>query len=102
MRERLTLFVRSAGARHGLVMAAATLVAGGFDYLVQVLVARLLADVISIFLAVTALLQVMVHATNVIRNVVAFYTAELTVHVPLVRACPGRNETGADMPAAGH
>jgi hypothetical protein len=33
----------------------------------------------SVFVAVTALLQVAVHVANVIRNVVAFYTAELTV-----------------------
>ncbi|MCI0394847.1 MAG: hypothetical protein L0332_10575 [Chloroflexi bacterium] len=71
---------RSAGARHGLVMGTATLLAGGFDYLVNVLIGRLLLPAeFSVFVAVTALLQVMVHLTNVIRNVVAFYTAELTV-----------------------
>jgi O-antigen/teichoic acid export membrane protein len=61
-------------------MAAATVVAGGFDYLVNVLAGRTLIPAeFSVFVSVTALLQVMVHATNVIRNVVAFYTAELTV-----------------------
>lgn len=79
MIARITTLARSADARHGLVMAGATLVAGGFDYLTQVIVGRMLAAEISIFLAVTALLQIMVHVTNVIRNVVAFYTAELTV-----------------------
>lgn len=79
MKVRLRSIARSVDARHGLIMAAATLVAGAFDYLTQVIVARLLAGEISVFLAVTALLQVLVHATNVIRNVAAFYTAELTV-----------------------
>lgn len=62
-------------------MGAAMVVAGGFDYLVNVLVGRLLLPAeFSIFVTVTALLQVMVHSTNVIRNVVAYYTAEATVH----------------------
>lgn len=81
MRENLQLLARSAGARHGVVMAGATVIAGGFDYLVLVLAVTLLGPAESIvYLAVMALLQVMVHATNVIRNVVAYYTAELTAH----------------------
>jgi O-antigen/teichoic acid export membrane protein len=62
-------------------MGAALVVAGGFDYLVNVLVGRLLLPAeFSVFVTVTALLQVMVHSTNVIRNVVAYYTAAATVH----------------------
>lgn len=62
-------------------MAGSMVVAGGFDYLVNVLVGRLLLPAeFSVFVTVTALLQVMVQATNVIRNVVAYYTAEATVH----------------------
>lgn len=68
----------STGAQHGLIMAAATLLAGAFDYGVQVMIGRLLVNEFGLFLAVTALLQVAVYATNVIRNVVAYYMAELT------------------------
>lgn len=84
MTNRLQSFIqaaaRSAGARHGLLMSGATLVAGGFDYLVNVLVGRMLLPAeFSVFVTVAALLQVLVYMTNVIRNVVAFYTAQLTV-----------------------
>lgn len=70
----------STGARHGLIMTGATIVAGGFDYITNVVIGRGLgpADFL-IFVTVTALLQVLVHGANVIRNVVAFYTAELSV-----------------------
>ena len=79
MRENIQLLARSAGARHGLIMAGATVIAGGFDYLVLVVAVTLLGPAESIvYLAVMALLQVMVHTTNVIRNVVAFYAAELS------------------------
>jgi len=77
MSARLAELLRSAGARQGLLMAVATLLAGGLDYVTQVVVGRLLADEIAVFLAVTAVLQVVVHSTNVIRNVVAYYSAEL-------------------------
>lgn len=84
MRENLQTAARmlstSAGARQGMVMAGATTVAGGFDYLVNVVIGRsLLPTQFIVFVAVTALLQIMVHATNVIRNVVAFYMAELSI-----------------------
>ncbi len=79
MKDRVLAVARSRDAWDGLIMAAATLVAGGFDYLTQVLVGRMLASEISIFLAITALLQVAVHLTNVIRNVVAYYTAEIAI-----------------------
>jgi O-antigen/teichoic acid export membrane protein len=62
-----------------MVMAAATLVAGALDYLFNVLTGRWLAPVeFGALVSVTAILQVMVHLTNVIRNVVAHYTAGFT------------------------
>lgn len=79
LRTRLGQLLRSAGMRHGLIMAAATFVAGGLDYAFNVLTGRLLAPAeYGIFIAVTAILQVIVHLTNSIRNVVAFYTADLS------------------------
>lgn len=61
-------------------MAGAMVIAGGFDALVNILSGRLLGkEQFAVFVAVTALLQIVVHLTNVIRNVVAYYTAELTV-----------------------
>lgn len=62
-------------------MAGAMVVAGGFDALVSILSGRWLdKEQFGIFVAVTALLQVLVHVTNVIRTVVAYYTAEFTAH----------------------
>jgi O-antigen/teichoic acid export membrane protein len=79
----LTLRLRAASQRpaiQGGFMAAAMVVAGGFDYLVNIVVGRQLPPTeFFIFVTVTALLQVMVQVTNVIRNVVAYYTAEATV-----------------------
>jgi O-antigen/teichoic acid export membrane protein len=60
-------------------MAGATVLAGGLDYVFQVFTGRLLTPAeFSIFIAVTAILQIMVYMTNSIRNVVAYYTAGLT------------------------
>ena len=68
------------GAFQGAVMAGAMVVAGGFDALVNILSGRLLGkEQFAVFVAVTAVLQIVVHLTNVIRNVTAYYTAELTV-----------------------
>jgi O-antigen/teichoic acid export membrane protein len=65
--------------RHGAVMAGATFVAGGLDYAFNVVSGRLLTPAeYGILISVTAILQVMVHLTNVIRNVTAHYTAALT------------------------
>ncbi len=69
-----------ASALQGGFMAVAMIVAGGFDYVVNIVAGRALEPVeFFVFVTVTALLQVMVQATNVIRNVVAYYTAESTV-----------------------
>ena len=66
-------------AVQGLIMTGAMVVAGGFDALVSIVSGRMLPkEQFAVFVAVTALLQVLVHVTNVIRNVVAYYTAELT------------------------
>ncbi len=68
------------GAFQGALMAGAMVIAGGFDALVSILSGRWLdKEQFGVFVAVTALLQVLVHVTNVIRTVVAYYTAEFTV-----------------------
>ncbi len=70
--------LRSAGARHGLVLGAAMLVAGALDYAVSVVAGRWLAPAeFGVFVAVTALLQVLLSVATAIRMVVAFYTADL-------------------------
>lgn len=69
----------ASGVRHGLTMAGATVIAGGLDYLYNVLTGRLLNPVeFGVLISITAILQVAVHLTNVIRNVVAYYTADMT------------------------
>jgi O-antigen/teichoic acid export membrane protein len=61
------------------MMAAAMVVAGGFDALVNIVAGRmLLKEQFAVFIAVVALIQVLVNVTNVIRTVVAYYTAEFT------------------------
>lgn len=78
MRARLSWFLRSAGMRHGIIMAGATFVAGALDYAFNIITGRLLSPTeYGVFIAVTAILQVMVYLTNSIRNVVAYYMAEL-------------------------
>ena len=72
--------MRSAGVWHGVAMSGATILAGGLDYLYNVATGRLLLpEAYSGLLAVTALLQILLHLTNVIRNVVAYYCAEIRV-----------------------
>jgi len=79
LRPRAVLGLSSSAVQGGF-MAAAMVVAGGFDYLVNIVVGRRLAPTeFFVFVTVTALLQVMVQVTNVIRNVVAYYAAEATV-----------------------
>jgi len=77
-RSAIKSLTHSAGARDGLIMVSAIFIAGAFDYLTNVMVGRILVPAeFGVFIAVAALLQVMVYLTNVIRNVVAYYTAEL-------------------------
>jgi O-antigen/teichoic acid export membrane protein len=79
-RHRITLPARFAGLTQGAFMAVAMVVAGGFDYLVNILVGRWLVPTeFFVFVTITAIVQIMVQVTNVIRNVVAYYTAEATV-----------------------
>jgi O-antigen/teichoic acid export membrane protein len=80
LRGHLRTLTSASSAIQGGFMAAAMIVAGGFDYVVNIVAGRRLAPTeFFVFVTVTALLQIMVQATNVIRNVVAYYTAEATV-----------------------
>lgn len=80
LRLRLHSLGLSSSALQSGFLAVAMIVAGGFDYAVNIVAGRRLTPMeFSVFVTVTAVLQVMVQATNVIRNVVAFYTAESTV-----------------------
>src|SRR6266705_1897912 len=76
----LTLF-RSMGVRDSLVMAMAMGLAGVLDYAVNVVAGRWLVPIeYGVFIAVAAVMQVLAQLTNAIRNVVAFYTAEVSLH----------------------
>lgn len=78
-RARLLWLLRSAGARDGAILGAAMILAGGLDYLVNVLAGRWLEPVdFGVFISVTAVVQVLTLLSIAIRMVVAFYTAELT------------------------
>ncbi len=80
MIDRFRTLLQSAGMRHALVMSAATFLAGGLDYLFQIYTGRMLTPAdYGVFIAVTALLQVAVYLTNSIRNVMAYYTAEMSL-----------------------
>jgi O-antigen/teichoic acid export membrane protein len=60
-------------------MSAAMILAGGLDYAVNVLAGRWLPPVeYGIFVCVAAILQVLVYLAIAIRNVAAFYTANLS------------------------
>ncbi len=83
---RLKSLLRSPDTRDGFVMMAATVLAGGFDYLVLVVAGLLLSGPAAIaFLAVMNLLKIAEQVTWVIRNVVAYYTAELAVQAEAQR-----------------
>lgn len=88
IRTRIQSHGPSDSALQSGVMAVAMIVAGGFDYVVNIVAGQKLpASDFFVFVTVTALLQVMVQATNVIRNVVAYYAAEATVRadsLPLI------------------
>ncbi len=77
---RLLTLWRSEGFRHGLVMSGAMILAGVLDYVVNVLAGRWLVPVeYGIFVSIAAILQVVLYVSIAIRNVVAFYSAELAV-----------------------
>ena len=70
---------RSADIRQSLILAVAMALAGGLDYAVNVEAGRWLLPVeFGIFVCVAAILQVLTYLAVSIRNVVAFYTAELS------------------------
>src|SRR5690349_923079 len=78
---RALTVLRSIGVRDSLVMAVAMGLAGVLDYAVNVVAGRWLVPVeYGVFIAVAAVMQVLAQLTNAIRNVVAFYTAELSFH----------------------
>ncbi len=80
MLTRLRTIARSKDAFDGLVMAGASLIAGGFAYLVLVAAGLLLDDAAAIaFLAIMNVLKIAEQVTWVIRNVVAYYLAELAI-----------------------
>ena len=78
MKERLRALWGSPGVRRSLILAVAMVLAGGLDYGLNVLTGRWLPpSEYGVFVAVAAILQVLVYLTNAIRNVVAFYAAEI-------------------------
>ena len=80
-RARLRNFQLPGSAVTSGFLTAAMIVAGAFDYAVNIIAGRRLTPTeFFVFVTVTAVLQVMVQVTNVIRNVVAYYTAESTVY----------------------
>lgn len=84
---RVRSIARSSDALDGVVMAGASLISGGFAYLVLVAAGLLLDEAAAIaFLAVMNLLKIAEQMTWVIRNVVAFYTAELALETNAVSA----------------
>jgi O-antigen/teichoic acid export membrane protein len=80
MKAWLYALFRSVAIQHGLVMWAALILAGGLDYAVNILAGRWLQPVeYGIFICVAAILQVLTYLAITIRNVVAYYTASLSV-----------------------
>jgi O-antigen/teichoic acid export membrane protein len=78
-RGRLNSLFRSVGLWHGLIMSAAMILAGGLDYVVNVFAGRWLVPIeYGVFVSVAAILQIVLYFSIGIRNVVAFYTAELS------------------------
>ena len=80
MKAWLHALSRSVAIQHGLVLWAALILAGGLDYAVNILAGRWLQPVeYGIFVCVAAILQVLTYLSITIRNVVAYYTASLSV-----------------------
>jgi O-antigen/teichoic acid export membrane protein len=70
---------RARSARDGLVLSAAMVLAGGLDYLTNVVAGRGLAPLeFGVFVTVMAVVQVLTLLSIALRMVVAFYTAALT------------------------
>jgi O-antigen/teichoic acid export membrane protein len=80
--DRVRWLLRSAGLRHGLVVGTSMVLAGVFDYGVNVLAGRWLKPAeYGTFISVMAILQVLFLLSITIRMVVAFYTAELSARL---------------------
>jgi O-antigen/teichoic acid export membrane protein len=79
VKASLQSLIRSVGMRHGLILSAAMILAGALDYVANVLAGRWLAPVeFGVFVSVAAILQIFLYLSIAIRNVVAFYTADLS------------------------
>lgn len=77
---RLRAILRSPDALDGAIMASASLISGLFAYLVLVVASLLLPESETIaFLAVMNLLKIAEQILWVMRNVMAYYTAELAI-----------------------
>lgn len=72
--------LRSAGARHGLILSGAMIAAGALDYAVNVVAGRWLVPLdFGVFVTVMAVVQVVTLLTIAVRMVVAFQVAALGV-----------------------
>jgi len=70
---------RSVGMRQALILGISMILAGGFDYGVNIVAGRWLEPVeYGVFISVTAILQVLLLPSIAIRTVVAFYSVELS------------------------
>ena len=79
-RRGLGSLLRSGGMRHGATLWASAILAGTLDYGLNILAGRWLEPVqYGIFVCVAAILLVLIYLYTAIRNVVAFYTAKLSV-----------------------
>lgn len=79
MLVRIQTLLRSAGMKHSLIIGPAMILAGAFDYAVNVVAGRWLGPLeYGVFISVTAILQVLLLLSIAIRMVVAFYTADLS------------------------
>jgi O-antigen/teichoic acid export membrane protein len=87
---RLYTIAQSVGIKHSLIIAMAMTFAGSVDYLVHIVVGRWLPPVeYGIFIAVTALVQLLIFLSTTIRSVVGFYTAELVTKPDSFQAVTG-------------
>ncbi|MEM7798208.1 MAG: hypothetical protein AAF633_03380 [Chloroflexota bacterium] len=78
MLNNLFRSIRVRDFQDSFIMTGGTLLAGVFDYAFNVISGRLLLpSEYSILVAMLSILQILLHATNVIRNVVAYYTADI-------------------------
>src|SRR5260370_35974378 len=79
-KARLHWLLRSVGMRHGLIMGASMVLAGVFDYGVNVVAGRWLQPVeYGILISVTAILQILLLLSIAIRFDVAVYAEQLTL-----------------------